>query len=522
MKRLKEFYPARWNEPILMTMTSPGERGVFIPKAEDCIEKDMKEALSILPGVLKRKERPDLPELSQPQVYRHYLRLSQMTMGQAVTPDISEGTCTMKYSPLINEEFCASHKVAEMHPYQDESTMQGMLKIVYETEQCLKEISGMDAFSFQPGGGSQAIYANACIIRAYHDFHGKGGEKDEIITTACSHPADAAAPHTAGYKVIQLYPEENGYPSVEALKSVVSDRTAGLMITNPEDTGIYNPHMKEFVDVIHSVGGLCAYDQANANGILGIARAREAGFDMCHFNLHKTFSAPHGSNGPACGAVGVREALKPFLPLPTVSFDGKNYHANYNMPHSIGHIRSFFGNIPVVLKSYAWIVAMGPEGLKRAAEISVLNNNYMTKRMCEIKGIRLAYDCGTRKRLEQTRYTCDEMYQASGITTAQIRRRISDYGLQSYHESHYPVLVPNPITFEPTESYSKADIDYYLEVFKEISMDAFQNPDVIKNAPERGLTGAIDEAGFCSDERTRAMTWRAFLRKHGMPDYARG
>lgn len=519
-KRIKEFQPAKWNEPILMTMTSPGERGIIVPRADEEIEAA--NSAGQIPAGLRRSKKPELPELSQPQVYRHFLHLSQETMGQAVTPDISEGTCTMKYSPLINERLCAEPNVADMHPYQPVSTMQGSLKILWELEKCLKEISGMDAFTFQPGGGSQAIYTNACIIRAYHEANGNGDQKNEIITTACSHPADAAAPNTCGYKVIQLYPEENGYPSVEALKAVVSEHTAGLMITNPEDTGIYNPHMKEFVEIIHSVGGLCAYDQANANGILGVARAKEAGFDLCHFNLHKTFGSPHGSNGPACGASGVRKGLEQFLPTPIVTFDGENYNLNYDLPLSIGKIRSFLGNVPVMVRSYAWIAAMGADGLRKTAEISVLNNNYMTKKMCEIKGIGLAYDTDTTWHLEQTRYTCEEMFQATGVTGADVRRRISDYGLQSYHESHYPVLIPNPITLEPTETYSKADIDYYIEVFKEISEDAYQNPAIIKNAPQRCLVSEVDEHGWCSDEATRAMTWRAFVRKHGIPEFVKG
>ena len=234
--RIKEFQPAKWNEPILMTMTSPGERGIMVSRAEESIESICIDGQ--IPASLQRTEKLNLPELSQPQVYRHFLHLSQETMGQAVTPDISEGTCTMKYSPLINEKICADPNVADIHPYQPVSTIQGTLQILWELEQCLKEISGMDAFSFQPGGGSQAIYANASIIRAYHEANGNAAQKTEIITTACSHPADAAAPNTCGFKVIQLYPEENGYPSVEALKSVVNEHTAGLMITNPEDTGI--------------------------------------------------------------------------------------------------------------------------------------------------------------------------------------------------------------------------------------------------------------------------------------------
>ncbi len=509
MSRIREFHPAQWNEPILMKTGRSGERGILVPEGEP----EISELAVTLPESARRNDTPALPELAQPQVLRHYLRLSQMTMGQALTPDISQGTCTMKYSPLVNERLSALPDMTDIHPLQDPETMQGTLEMLWKLQECICEISGMDAVSLQPSGGSQAIYTNACLIRAYHASRGEEAQRNEIISTAYSHPADCAAPNTAGFRVITLFPDESGYPGVEALRAAVSNRTAGLMITNPEDTGIYNPHIEEFVRIVHEAGGLCAYDQANANGILGVARAREAGFDMCHFNLHKTFSAPHGSNGPGCGAVGVTAALEPFLPKPVICRKGDAYLLDYDRPQSIGKVRSFLGNVQVALRSYAWIMTLGAEGLRRAAELSVLNNNYLTMKLSQIRGIELAYpDAG--QRLEQTRFSWEPLFRDTGVTTQDIRRRMVDYGLQSYHESHHPVIIPNPFTFEPTETYSKADMDYYAEVLAEISADAYAQPDKIKNAPERGLTGRIDE-GFCSDEETRAMTWRAYVRKHG-------
>ena len=213
----------------------------------------------------------------------------------------------MKYNPKINEQLARLPEMTKLHPLQDISTVQGILEIMWLFEQFLKEISGMDRFTFQPGAGSQAIYANASIVRAYFASRGELEQRDEVITTIFSHPSDAACAKVAGFKIITLFPEENGYPSIEALKAAVSERTAALFITNPEDTGIYNPHILEFVQLVHQAGGLCVYDQANANGILGITRARDAGFDLCHFNLHKTFSTPHACGGPAVGATGVTE-----------------------------------------------------------------------------------------------------------------------------------------------------------------------------------------------------------------------
>ena len=342
--------------------------------------------------------------MSQPAVLRHYDHLSQENLGVDFNIDVGQGTCTMKYSPKVNDQLARMPEMTELHPLQDESTVQGILEIMYRFEQILKEISGLDRFTLQPGAGSVAIYTNASIIRAYHESRGEGKQRDEIITTIFSHPSDAACAKVAGYKIITLYPDADGYPDLEALKAAVSERTAGLLITNPEDTGIFNPRIAEFTRIVHAAGGLCSYDQANANGILGITRAREAGFDLSHFNLHKTFSTPHGCGGPAVGATGVTQALARFLPVPLVDFDGKKYFLDYDLPDSIGKIRPFYGVAPVVLKAYAWVMALGADGLREVAEVAVLNNNYLMKKVLAIRGASAPYAPG-RRRVEQVRYS---------------------------------------------------------------------------------------------------------------------
>lgn len=511
MRKNFDYHAARWDEQFIMQLGTPGERGLLIPACEQEIIDKSEDPASVLPPFMLRDKGPDLPEVSQPRVVRHFMRLSQMTMGFDLTPDISQGTCTMKYSPKINEVFCKSPQMTQLHPYQDETTVQGILEIIYKLKLLLCEISGMDDFTFQPGGGSQAIYANACMIRAYHQSRGED-HRDEIISTVFSHPVDAAAAHTAGFKVITLMPESNGYPSVEALKAALSPRTAGLLITNPEDTGIFNPNIREYVDLVHAAGGLCSYDQANANGILGIARARDAGFDMCHFNLHKTFSSPHGSIGPGCGASGVSAELARFLPVPRVGFDGKMYHIENDHPDSIGQVRGYNGNIPAVLRTYAWIMSLGAEGLKRVAEISVLNNNYLTKRISEIKGVSISYPEGGQ-RLEQTRFSWEGLEQDTGANTEDVRRRIVDYGIQSYHTSHHPIIVPEPFTLEPSESFSKEDLDLYVDIFAKVSEEAYQNTEVVLTAPHRSSIEQVDRSD-CDDPEKWAMTWRAYKRKH--------
>lgn len=361
----------------------------------------------------------------------------------------------------------------------------------------------------QLGGGSQAIYANVAVIRAWHESRGEGTQRDEIITTILSHPANPGAAATLGYKVITLTPGPDGTPDFEALRSAVSPRTAGLLITNPEDTGIYNERITEFVDLVHRAGGLCAYDQANANGTFGIARAREAGFDLCHFNLHKSFGSPHGCQGPAAGAQGAVKKLEPFLPLPRVAFDGEKYHLVGDAPLSVGYLRKFLGVPAVVLRVYAYIRSLGPDGLKQASELSILNNNYLIKKLLEIDGLELPWAPGKR-RMEQARLSWRTLTDETGVTTDDIDRRVVDYGYQSYFSSHHPRVIPEPFTPEPAETYSKADIDGYAETMAAIAAEARSDPEIVKTAPHNAaLASRIDESAL-NDENRLATTWRAW------------
>ena len=510
---LRRFHQARWDEEIIFELSVPGERGILVPKAEPEVASEVGDGISVLPNFLKRKEAPALPEVNQMKVNRHYMRLSQETLGTDVNIDISQGTCTMKYSPKFQEHVVARHPgITEVHPLQDEETLQGILEMYYKFEHFLKEISGLDCFSMQPGGGAHGVFTNASIIRAYQKARGEG-HRDEIITTMFSHPCDAATPCTAGYKVITLMPDKNGYPDLEAMKAALSEKTAGIFITNPEDTGIYNPRIEEYVNAAHEAGALCSYDQANANGMLGIARAREAGFDLCHFNVHKTFSSPHGCMGPAMGAHGVREFLKDFLPSPRVEYDGKKYFLNYNLPKSIGKTRSFYGNASIVVRAYAWIMQHGVDGLREVAECSVLNNNYMEKKLREIPGVTVWYAEGKR-RLEQVRYCWEQLAKDTGVGTADVMRRMADFGLQHYWTSHHPWVVPEPFTLEPCDSYSMSDIDEYCAVLAQISKEAHEDPEFVKNSPYNLPVHKVPEPEIDEPERI-AVTWRQYQKKFG-------
>jgi glycine dehydrogenase subunit 2 len=506
---LRRFHQARWDEPVIFELSQPGQRGVLVPEVESGIHQEVGDVASALPEGLRRKTPPKLPELAQVHVLRHYTRLSQENLGVDLNIDIGQGTCTMKYSPKVNEQLVRSQKMTELHPLQDETTVQGMLEVFYRLEGFLKEISGLDRFTLQPGAGSAAIYANVSMIRAYHAKNGNA-ERDEVITTIFSHPSNAACAKTAGYKVITLYPDEDGYPDLKALKAAVSERTAALLITNPEDTGIFNPKIEEFVNVVHEAGGLCSYDQANANGLLGITRAREAGFDLCHFNLHKTFSTPHGCGGPAAGASGVKSELAPFLPVPTVEHDGDQYYLDYDRPDSIGKIGPFYGVPQNVLRAYAWIMSLGAEGLREVAEVAVLNNNYLMKKVLEIRGASAPYAEGKR-RIEQVRYSWEQLSNDTGVHSEEIGLRVADFGTH-YWTSHHPYVVPEPMTLEPTESYSKADLDEYVAILKHIAEEAYSNPEVVKTAPHNSTVHKT-EHGVLDDPKTWSVTWRAYLRK---------
>ena len=511
---LRRFHQARWDEPVIFELSQPGARGVLPPAVEPEIREVVGDPAAALPPSVRRERPPALPELPQLHVVRHYARLSQENLGVDLNVDVGQGTCTMKYSPKVNDQLARNPKVADAHPLQDPSTTQGILEIMWRLEQMLTAISGLDRVTLQPGAGSAAIYTNVSMIRAYHASRGEGAVRDQIITTIFSHPSNGACAKTAGYEVITLYPDADGYPDLDALRAAVSERTAALLITNPEDTGIFNPRIDEFVRVVHEAGGLCSYDQANANGILGITRAREAGFDLCHFNLHKTFSTPHACGGPAAGACGVTEELAPFLPTPTVERDADGtFFLDHDRPRSIGKIRPWYGVVPNIVRAYAWIMSLGAEGLREVAEIAVLNNNYLMRKVLEIRGVAAPYASGKR-RIEQVRYSWEELARETGVGSEDLGLRAADFGTH-YWTSHHPWVVPEPMTLEPTESYSKADLDEYAAILAHVAEEARTDPELVRTAPHASAVHRDDHEPLDDPERW-AVTWRAYRRKAGL------
>ncbi len=505
------YQAVRWHEPVIYHLGRKGIVNEITPPADEEIKKNVGEVLDKVPAGMRRTQKPWLPELSEPEVVRHYIRLSQNNFSYDSGNTIGLGTCTMKYSPKVNDEIANLPCVSQLHPLQDDSQIQGVLQIMYELRNWLCEIAGMDEFTYQARGGAHGIFANAAMIKAYH--HARGEDfRDEIITSAVSHPANGGCPAALGYKVITLYPDPvSGDIGIEQMKAAISPHTAAMMMTAPYDTGVFDSHLKDYIEMVHEAGGLVSLDQANFNGVIGHLRAGDLGADMMHFNLHKTFSTPHGSVGPGTGAVGVREHLKPFLPKPLVTFDGQIYHTDYNRPQSIGKVGLFLGNIGPVIRTYAWIKALGARGITEAAAMAVLNNNYLIQKMLEVKGIGIAWP--NRAKLQEARYTVEELYQDTGVTTFDINRRVVDYGIISYFESHEPMIVPNPITPEASDSVTVDDLERFAAIFDAISKEAYSNPEIVRTAPHRCAVHQVDE-GPLNDLAQLATTWRAFLKRN--------
>jgi glycine dehydrogenase subunit 2 len=495
----------RWKEPVLYELSRTGSRNNMVPDAEAVLAEEAGDVLARIPKKMRRAVPPAMPELSEPEVMRHYLRLSQQTFGFDTGVSIGSGTCTMKYSPKLNDQLARMPSLNDLHPLQPEETLQGILEIMYELRNWLCEIAGMDEFSFQPRGGSHGIYANACIIRAYHRARGDHN-RNEIITCSVSHPSDAGCPSAAGFKVIELYPDKaTGNIGLDQLKAAISDRTAGLMITAPYDTGVFDSELGEYVKAVHDAGGLVALDQANFNGVMTRLRAGDAGADLMQFNLHKTFSAPHGSYGPATGAIGARKELRGFMPVPLVTFDGTKYALDYDLPQSIGKVGTFNGVLMNVVKAYAWIMSMGYQGLRQAAEWAVINNNYLVKKMLEVRGVGVAWP--HRAKLQETRFTLQKMMEETGIGSVEVDRRIADFGVQTFFRSHEPMIIPEPVTLECGDSASREDLDLFVEAFRRVSEEAYRDPEIVRRAPHRCAVHQIDP-GPLQEARCVIGTWR--------------
>ncbi|WP_426169514.1 aminomethyl-transferring glycine dehydrogenase subunit GcvPB [Sandarakinorhabdus sp. DWP1-3-1] len=496
---MRNYHAARWDEPLIHAMGAPGRRGQLFPAAD---------AAGLVPAGLARQTPPALPELAEPDVLRHYIRLSQETMGMIGISLF--GTCTMKYNPRAGERAAAA--VNAIHPAQPPATMQGLLACVHGLDMILRGLSGMDRFTFQAAGGADAAWTQAIITRAFHAARGEGNSRDQIITSLQSHPCNPATAATAGYEVITLPLGDNGYPTLDALRAAVSSRTAALMINNPDDMGVYNPEIAEWVRTVKAAGGLAFYDHANFNGVMTRIRARDLGFDACMFMLHKTFGVSKGGGGPAVGAYGCTAELAPFLPGPIVDRDGDAFTL-LDPEHAAGKVREYMGNLHQVVKAYAWARAMGAEGLRAAADISVILNNYMEKRLLRIRGVSRSHPDQPGWRLEMTRYSLQQLFEDTGVSAVDVQNRMADFGIDAFWLSHEPWIVPQPFTPEAGEMWPREDIDYWIDALAHVVEEAYRDPDFVRAAPYNQVVRKLSSADL-DDPARWATTWAAWQRKH--------
>src|SRR5436853_793642 len=418
------FHQAKWDEPLIIERSASGKRGHNPVKPSDIERKVVGQNVwNSVPSALVRNGLPRLPEVSEPEVVRHYTRLSQENF--AVNLGIyALGSCTMKYNPKVSEAIAESPKLEKIHPEQDESTVQGILALLHRLDEFLAEITGMSRMSLQPVAGAAGEYLGALIMRAYHKSKGELETRREMIIPDSAHGTNPASAAMAGFDVVVVPSNSEGMVDLEALRKEVGPRTAGLMITNPNTLGIFEKNVLQIAGAVHDAGGLLYYDGANFNAILGKVRPGDMAFDIVHLNLHKTFATPHGGGGPGAGPVGVRKDLERFLPIPLVGFDGKKYFFDYDAPDSVGKVTAFHGNIGVLVRAYAYILSLGPDGLKAVAETAVLNTNYVLAKVLERSKFELPF---SRRRKHEFVLSAKKISEQTGVRALDIGKRMLDW-----------------------------------------------------------------------------------------------
>jgi len=466
--------------------------------------EELNEAFSLIPKSMIRKEDPNIPNLPENLVVRHYTRLARM--NHAI--DISTyplGSCTMKYNLKSMERLATIKEIALLHDGYPDEYCQGILELLYMLEQYLCEITGMDKFSLQPSAGAHAELTGVFIIKKYHEVNGEKGLRNEIIVPDSAHGTNPASAAMAGFKVVEVKSNKEGTVDIEDLKSKVSKRTAGLMLTNPNTLGLFEKDVLEISKIIHEAGGLLYYDGANLNGILCYARPGDMGFDIAHLNLHKTFGTPHGGGGPGAGPLGVKSFLKDFLPVPVIEKKEDKYVLNYDLKHSIGRVKEGFGNTLVLLKALLYILTKGYEGLKEAREKAVRNTRYFLEQMQGIEEISLTHN-PKLMRYHECLLSASILKRKTGIDAKDIAKRIFDYG---FHPPmiYFPLIVEEALLIEFTEDETEENVKQYAQVLKKIIREAYENPSVLKNAPHKTAIGRLDEVK-ASHPRTLTLSWK--------------
>ncbi len=479
---------------------APG-RHAFVAPAAGVPEVD---PLLLVPQRLRRAEPARLPEASEPEIVRHYVNLSKRNfdLDSGFYP---LGSCTMKHNPRLHERVAALPGHSRLHPLQDPKRAQGALELMFELQESLAEIAGMPHVSLQPSAGSHGELAGVLLTRAYHADRGE--QRTKVLTPDSAHGTNPATVTMAGFEVVKVALDAAGGVDVEDLRAKADEHTACLMLTNPSTLGIFDPNIEEIASIVHGVGGLLYYDGANLNAIMGYSRPGDMGFDILHFNLHKTFTQPHGGGGPGAGPIAVTDAIAPFLPRPQVVQSAPSnggpptYDLDYDRPKSIGKLRGFQGNYGVFVRTYAYIRSLGAEGLKEVSEVAVLNANYLLARLREEVGDLLPLAFGERC-LHEFVLSGAPMKKQLGIRTLDLAKRLLDHGVHP-PTVYFPLVVDEALLIEPTETETRETLDDFVASIAAILKEAAEDPEIARNAPYTTPVRRLDEAGAAKRPRVR-------------------
>ncbi len=496
---MKDYQQQKWTEPLIFEKSKEGHEGYSL-------DLDTPGSVDI-PEELLRKDL-NLPQLSEPEIVQHFTRLSQMNYGVdwGIYP---LGSCTMKYNPRISEKLASLSNVQSVHPDQPLETIQGSLKLIYRLEGLLSEITGMSDFTLQPSAGAQGEFTAMSIVRKFHETRGDESRK-EVIVPDSAHGTNPISGRMAGFEIVEIPSNDRGRVDLEALDYAVSEETAGVMLTNPNTLGLFEDEIEDIVEIVHDRGALLFYDGANLNSIIGKVRPGDMGFDLLHLNLHKTFSTPHGGGGPGSGPVGVKEELKEYLPVPRVEYEDKEdfYYFSEDYPKSIGKIHPYYGNFGVLVKAYVYILLLGPEGLKEVSETAVLNANYIQEKVRKIKGYDLKYGADNHCKHE-TVLSSEPLKSEMDVRAGDVAKRLLDFGVHA-PTIYFPLIVPEALMIEPTETVSKAELDRYCEALKTVSEEAYSDPEKVKSAPHRIASRKLDDTKAA---RNPILSWKMLTKK---------
>ncbi len=464
-------------EPLIFEISDQGKTSTLLPALDVPEDKSYIESLSI------RKDIEGFPQVSEPEVVRHCIRLSQTNycVDKGIYP---LGSCTMKYNPKINEKLASLEGFTHTHPFASPELTQGNLEIIKTTESFLAEITGMDAFTLQPAAGAHGELLGMMLIKAY--LEDRGDSRKIVLIPDSAHGTNPSSAHVCGYKVKEVKSNDSGTIDIDDLNRMMDEDVAAVMVTNPNTLGVFECRIKEVAEIVHAHGGLIYMDGANMNALMGIAKPGDMDVDVIHLNLHKTFSTPHGGGGPGSGPVGIKKTLEPFLPVPLIEESEKGYVLNDKHSKSIGRIHSFYGNFLVAVKALAYILSLGPDGLKEACQIAVLNSNYIRKKLESI--YHLKYKTPT---LHECVFS-DKYQKKNGISNIDIAKRLIDLDVHPPTMS-FPLIVHGALMTEPTETESRRDLDMFIQAMKQIDKEARDNPEVLKNAPHSSYVRRLDE-----------------------------